>query len=100
MQARHSGRGAGAGDEPAFERAAGVDLQRPQRDIGQAEQRLQHLALLGDAQRAVDRSCRLRHDRQVGRSAAAADAAAAPMEQRQRCTPCRRQAATMASCAR
>ena len=84
MQSRHSGDGARRRRQPRFERAGRVDLQRPQRDVGQAEQRLQHLALLGHAQRAVDRAGRLRHDRQVGRSAAAADAAAAAVEQRDR----------------
>ena len=56
---------------------------RPHRDVGQAELRLDHLALLGHAQPAVDRTRRLRPDREVGRAAAAADAAAAAVEQRQ-----------------
>ena len=70
--------------ERRFERRRRVDLERAQRDAGQAELRLDHLALFGDAQRAVDRTRRLRLDRQVGRPAAAADAAAAAVEQRDR----------------
>ena len=42
-----------------------------------------HLALLGDAQLAVDRAGRLGQDRLVGRPAAAADGAAAAVEQPQ-----------------
>ncbi len=76
------GRGGWCRRQPRLERPAGVHLHCPQRDVRQAEQSLQHLALLGHAQRAVDRSRRLRHDRQVRRSAATTDAAAAPVEQR------------------
>ena len=65
------------------ERGGRVDLERPQREPRQAELRLDHLALLGDAQPAVDRSGRLRLDGQIRRPAAAADAAAAAVEQRQ-----------------
>jgi len=39
------------------------------------------LALLGQAQHAVDAAGRLRQDRRIGGPAAAADRAAAPMEQ-------------------
>src|SRR5438477_11794554 len=42
-----------------------------------------HLALLGEAQRAVDRSRRLRQHRFIARPAAAADGAAAPIEEPQ-----------------
>ena len=64
----------------------------------QPELRLDHLALFGDADRAVDRSWRLRLDGDVRRPAAAADAAAAAVEQRER-TLASRHAATIASCA-
>ena len=53
--------------ERRVERGAGVHLQRPQRDAGQAELRVNHLPLLGDAKRAVHRSRRLRLDRDIGR---------------------------------
>ena len=82
MQSRHRPAAARRRRQPGFERAGGVDLHRPHGDVGKPEQRLQHLALLGHAQRAVDRSRRLRLQRQVGRPAAAADAAAAPVKQR------------------
>ena len=42
-----------------------------------------HLALLGDAQRPVDRARRLRQDGVVAGAAAAADGAAAPVEEPQ-----------------
>jgi hypothetical protein len=48
-----------------------------------AELRLNHLALFGNPQAAVDRARRLRLQREIHRSAAAADAAAAAVEQRQ-----------------
>ena len=69
--------------ERRVERRRRVDLQRAHGDVDQAELRLDHLALLGDAQAAVDRARRLRPDREVGRPAAAADTAAAAVEQRQ-----------------
>ena len=64
------------------ERRGRVDLERAHGDVFQPELRLDHLALLGDAHRAVDRSRRLRLDGDVGRPAAAAHAAAAAVEQR------------------
>ena len=70
--------------ERRFERRRRVDLERAERDARQTELRLDHLALFGDAQRAVDRSRRLRADREVRRAAAAADAAAAAVEERDR----------------
>ena len=57
--------------ERRFQRRRRVDLERAERDAGQAELRLNHLALFGDAQRAVDRAGRLRADREVRRAAAA-----------------------------
>ena len=72
--------------EGGFERCRGIDLERAQGDAGQPELRLNHLALFGDAQRAVDRSRRLRANREVGWSAAAADAAAPAVEERDRNT--------------
>ena len=60
-----------------------VQLERPHGDVGQAELRLDHLALFGDAQPAVDRTRRLRLNRKIRRTAAAADAAAAAVKQRQ-----------------
>ena len=68
--------------QPRLERPGRVDLHRPQRDVGQAEQRLDHFSLLGHAQRAVDRSGGLRLQRVIGGPAAAADAAAAAVKQR------------------
>ena len=81
---RHAGSTGDGVAERRLERRGRVDLERPQRDAGQAELGLDHLALLGHAQRAVDRSGRLRADREVRRPAAAADAAAAAVEERDR----------------
>ena len=72
------------GSERRLERRRGVDLQGPHRDAGQSELRLNHFSLLGDAQRAVDGTGRLRSNRQVGGAAASPDAAAAAVEQRNR----------------
>ena len=55
--------------------------------LGQIGQRVlvaDHLALLGELDRAGDHAVRLGQDRVVGRAAAAADGAAAAVEQRQR----------------
>ena len=62
------------------ERGARVHLHRPDGDIGQSEKRLNHLSLLGDAQRAVNGSRRLRLDGDICRTATA-DRAAAAMEE-------------------
>ena len=85
--------------ERGLERRRRVDLERPQRDARQPELRLDHLALLGDAQRAVDRTGRLRLDREVRRPAAAADAAAAPVEERDGARRAGAHASTIDSCA-
>ena len=61
-----------------------VDLERAHGDVAQPELRLDHLPLHGDAQPAVDRSGRLRLQREVRRPAAAPDAAAAAVKERQR----------------
>ncbi len=85
---RQSASAGGGVGERRLERRRGVDLERAERDAGQAELRLDHLALFGHAQRAVDRSRRLRSDREVRRAAAAADAAAAAVKERDRHAVC------------
>ena len=85
--------------ERGLERCRRVDLERAQGDAGQAELGLDHLALLGDPERAVDRSGRLRSDREVCRTAAAADAAAAAVEERDRHAVRAADVSTIDSCA-
>ena len=66
-----------------LERGGRVHLERADGDVDEPELGLNHLSLLGRAQRSTHRAGRLRLNRQIRRAAAAADAAAAPMEQRQ-----------------
>ena len=83
LHARAFGGGGGtAHHQRRVERRGRVDLERAHGDVFEPELRLDHLALFGDADRAVHRSRRLRLDGDVGRPAAASHAAAAAVEQR------------------
>ena len=83
----HHGAPARIGRCRDFERGAKrrrrVELQRARGDLGQPELRLDHFSLFGDAKAAVHGSRGLRLDGEIRRPAAAADAAAASVEQRQ-----------------
>ena len=66
--------------ERRIERCGGVDLQGPEGNTCKAELRLDHFALNGHAQAAIDRARGLRFDREIGRSSTSSDASPSSME--------------------
>ena len=70
-------------EQRRLERGGGQGLEVAPADLGVGVLGGDHLALLGDADRALHRARRLRQDRLVARAAAAADRAAAAVEQAQ-----------------
>ncbi len=85
MAARYSSRGR---DLPGlqqrrFERRGGENFEIAASDLRIGVFGRDHLALLGDADRALHGAARLRQDRLIARAAAAADRSATAVEQAQ-----------------